>query len=186
MAMIRLLSGRFLEGKRIRSNNSAHFSLGLMTRCLLVTLFLASDIAIAQEPSLFRAAIDNWGGHNYTVELRDGKLIYTDGLGWSDNQAITVTPSPEQWRAFRRSLDAIPVWSWHDEYFALITDGTSWSFSIRYLDHSLATHGGNCYPDAHGSIGPAVRRTVAFQQFESAVEALLGGKRFRSEQDAAK
>jgi hypothetical protein len=40
MAMIRLLSGCFLAGKRIRPNNSAHFSLGRMTDFERLTLLV--------------------------------------------------------------------------------------------------------------------------------------------------
>jgi hypothetical protein len=162
------------------------FSLDLMTRLLFIAVLVTSSAAAAQEPSRLRAVIDNWGGHSYAVELKDGKLLYSDATAGSNADPITVSPSLEQWHAFRSALDAISVWSWHAEYFAAVFDGTGWSFSVQYPDRSLSTQGANSYPDAHGNAGPAVIRTAVFQQFESAVEALLGGKRFRSEQEASK
>jgi len=87
-----------------------------------------------------------------------------------------------------RALDAIPVWSWREKYWPSepVFDGTGWSFSVAYADRSLTSGSGNCYPDAHGAVGPVVLRTAAFVRLEAAIETLLGGKAFRSEQEAEK
>jgi len=160
-----------------------------MIRYLLVATFAVatSCVALAQAPSRLSASIDNFGGHTYAVDLRDGKLVYSDTTSKSVAQPITITPSPDQWREFRRALDAIGVWTWHERYMPneVVFNGTSWSLSLRYPDRSLVTGGGNCYPDAHGAPTGVALRTPAFRQFEAAVEALLGGKSFRSADDAA-
>ena len=160
-----------------------------MARCLFIAAFAIAITAVAsaQVPSRFSTAIDNFGGHSYSVELRDGKLVYSDTSAKSAAEPITIIPSLEQWHAFRRALDEIGVWVWHQTYMPneIIVDGTSWSFSVRYPDRSLLTSGGNCYPDAHGEPTGVPLRTPAFRQFEAAVEALLGGRSFRSADDAA-
>jgi hypothetical protein len=160
-----------------------------MSRYLIIATFAISItcVALAQTPSRFSASIDNFGRHSYTVELRDGKLLYSDTTPKSVAQPITITPSSDEWRAFRRALDAIGVWAWHESYMPNepILDGTSWSLSLRYPDRSLVTGGGNCYPDAHGNPTGVPLRTPAFSQFEAALEALLGGRSFRSGDDAA-
>ena len=100
-----------------------------MSRYLLIATFAAaiSCVALAQAPSRFSASIDNFGRHSYAVELRDGKLVYSDATPKSVAQPITITPSPEQWREFRRALDAIGVWAWHESYMPNepVFDGTS-------------------------------------------------------------
>ncbi len=158
----------------------------------VIVAFVTSSSASAQQiqeaPSRFSASIDNFGGHVYTVELRDGSLFYSDVAAQKTAEPIKVTPTAEQWRDFRRALDLLDVWAWHESYMPNepIFDGTSWSFSIRYPDRSLVTGGGNCYPEADGSPTGVPLRTPAFRRFEGAVEALLGGKPFRSADDEAK
>jgi hypothetical protein len=151
-----------------------------------MSLLIVGEIAVAQEPTRLQASIDNWGGRSYSVQLSNGKVLYSERSGADSPQITTVTPSIEQWRAFRRALDTIPVWSWHAEYITDVFDGTGWSLSVKYSDRSLVSEGGNCYPRANGEKGPDLLRTAAFQQLESAIEALVGGKTFRSEQDVEK
>jgi len=156
-----------------------------VTRYLfLVGAAAVANSLLAQEPSKLSASIHNSTSHTYTIELQGGKLLYSDATPKSSPSPITIVPSAEQWRSFRRALDAIPVWSWREHYVPSepVFDGTAWSFSVAYADRGLTSSGGNCYPDAHGAIGPIVLRTAAFVCFEAAIETLLGGKAFRSEQ----
>ena len=172
-----------------------HPAVAYLCRVRSVTryLFLVGAVAtanslLAQLPSKLSASIDNWASHTYTIELRGGKLLYSDATPKSSPDPSIVVPSAEQWRTFRRALDAIPVWSWREKYWPSepVFDGTAWSFSVAYADRSLTSGGGNCYPDAHGAVGPVVLRTAAFVRLEAAIETLLGGKAFRSEQEAEK
>ena len=159
------------------------FSLGLMTRHVLIALAVATNAALAQEPSRFRASIGRFGGHAYSVELNDGKLIYEDSVADAKPTSLTITPSADQLRAVRRALDELGAWAWRDSYQPneIILDGTSWSLSVRYPDRSLVTEGGNCYPDARGQPSGVPLRTPAFRKFEAAVETLLGGRPFHSD-----
>jgi hypothetical protein len=157
-----------------------------VTRYLfLVGAAATASSLLAQVPAKLSASIDNWTSHKYTIELQDGKLLYSDATPKSSPDSIIVVPSAEQWRIFRRALDTIPVWAWREKYWPSepVFDGTAWSFSVAYADRSLTSSGGNCYPDAHGAVGPIVLRTAAFVRLEAAIETLLGGKAFRSEQE---
>jgi hypothetical protein len=160
-----------------------------MTRSLLIATFAVATccVALAQAPSRFSASIDNFEHHRYALELRDGKLVYSDATPKSVVQPVTITPSPDQWREFRRALDRIDIWTWHETYRPneVVFDGTNWSLSVRYPDRSLVSGGSNSYPDALGAPTGVALRPPAFRQFEAAVEALLGGKSFRSADDAA-
>src|SRR2546430_1964452 len=101
-----------------------------MTRYLLIALAAVSKVALAEAPSRFRASIDNFSRHTYTLELRDdGKLVYQDATPETTPQPIAIAPTPEQWRDFRRALDAIGVWAWHDSYMRteVVFDGSGWS-----------------------------------------------------------
>jgi len=160
-----------------------------VTRYLfLVGAAAAANSLLAQVPSKLSASIGNFSSHTYTIELQGGKLLYSDATPKSSPGPTVVVPSAEQWRTFRRALDGIPVWSWREKYrpSELVFDGTHWSFSVAYADRSLTSGGGNCYPDAHGAVGPVVLRTAAFVRLETAIETLLGGEAFRSEQEAEK
>src|SRR5438477_68498 len=70
--------------------------------------------AFAQAPSRFSAAISNFTDHTYTVELRDGALLYSDAFGESASapRPTRITPTAEQWHVFRRALDSINIWQW--------------------------------------------------------------------------
>jgi hypothetical protein len=151
---------------------------------VLVALAVAASTSIAQQPSRFQAEVGTFGGHVYNVELRSATLVYEDSVGFTKS-TVVLTPSRQQWRAFRRALDEIGVWSWRERYEpdGVIFDGTGWSLSLRYPDRSLVTEGGNCYPDAHGERSSTTEVTATFRQFEAAVEALLGGRRFRADDE---
>jgi hypothetical protein len=154
-----------------------------MTRLVLTSLVIAASAALAQQPARFRVSIDNFGGHTYRVELRDGQLVYEDSVPKSTSEPSTIAPLSDQWRTFRRALDEIGVWTWHENYepTEIILDGTSWSLSVWYPDQHVVSGGGNCYPDARGQPTGVPLRTPAFRKFEAAVEALLGGRPFHSD-----
>jgi hypothetical protein len=157
-----------------------------MTRHLFAPAIAAaiSSIAPAQVPSRFSASIDNFSSHTYTVELRDEKLLYSDATPNTTAKPIVITPSHKQWREFRRALDTIDVWKWRDSYMPdeVIFDGTSWTLAVSYPDCSVISRGANSYPDARKDM---VQLSV-FRQLEAAIEALLGGRSFRTADHAPK
>jgi hypothetical protein len=144
---------------------------------LLIPELVADQKAAA--PVKFAAEISNWGDATYTVELRDGAVYYHDSEA-GPVEPLRVVPTDKQWAEFRATLEANNVWKWRSLYEPdqIITDGTSWFLSITFPDHSIAIRGFNCYPEADGRPGPAVRRTATFINFEKAVQRLIGGKPF--------
>lgn len=153
-----------------------------MTRYLFIVLVIGISVAVAQQPLDFYAGIDSFGSHSYRVLLRDGKLIYEDIDSDRPPVSTYITPSPEEWRAFRSTLDKIGVWAWRASYERkeTINDGTSWWLYVRYSDQHVDSRGGNCYPGASGECAGLPLRTPIFRKFEAGIEALLGGKPFHS------
>src|SRR5215211_7168200 len=156
-----------------------------MTRTALTTFVVSTCVAAAASaelPAKLEARIDNFERDRYTVELRDGNLSYRHTSGGEVVDEAEITPTAEQWRAFRKALDGIDVWAWQRSYEPeeTVFDGTSWWLSVRYADRSVFASGENCYPEADARPCLVGLRTLRFMRLESALEALLEGRSFRS------
>lgn len=148
---------------------------------LLATAFPGSSAEPAPVPDKFKAAIGGFG-LSYAVELRDGVLLYTENnfRGGKPAAPQRLAPTPEQWREFRRTLDAAGVWNWQKAYPSAGTvDGTQWSFAIAYGGKVVNSTGDNNYPGADGKPTGAPRPTKTFARVRAAISALLGGREFR-------
>jgi hypothetical protein len=157
-----------------------------MVKLSFVALFaIAATLIHAAEPSpipkRLSAYVGGFMGASYSVELRDGALVYTmSGLGHSSPKHKTVIPTAAQWRGFRQTLDEMNLWRWRKEYpNHSVADGTQWSLDIAYADHALHSHGDNNYPDDTGKPNRDPEPTKAFTRYLAAVEKLLGGAKFR-------
>ena len=88
-----------------------------------------------------------------------------------------IQPSPRHWRAFRKTLDRIGVWSWKRHYPNPpgFCDGTGWSVKIVYSDRSLVSSGDNCFPGRDGrALSISVHeRDNTFENFCRAVGRLI-------------
>ena len=70
------------------------------------------------------------------------------GDGGPNVDAQKITPTPAQWSAFRRALDAQKVWRWHGNYTkANATDTMTWSLKVEYADRSVVTAGAGWLTD---------------------------------------
>ncbi len=140
-------------------------------------------------PKKLVASVGGFLADSYSVELRNGALVYKAMKGVSKKRketSIEITPTPEQWRDFRRSLDDLKVWKWDSHYFNPgVTDGIIWTLEVEYHDHRIKTIGRNSYPDDTGVASDSPRQTKAFQRYLAAVEKLLGDKPFGGPKAAA-
>ena len=148
----------------------------LATACFAVSLVIfRPGIAGGPEfiPEQFAADIGRQGrGPVYSVQLQGTTLQYA-----KDKTVRKITPTKEQWRAFRRALDEANVWGWRPEYRANVTDGTAWSLRIKYSDHALNVKGHNAYPD-HAGNPNEILETRSFTRYLLAVQQLLGNRPF--------
>lgn len=131
-------------------------------------------------PERFRVKIGGFFGPSYSVRLKGSDLLYT---AW-DNDDITaenrITPTLEEWQAFRQSLDAIDVWGWQEFYANPgVTDGTHWSLEIEWDDRTIVSFGDNNYPVADGLPENDPDITPTFEEFLAAVRKLVGRLAFR-------
>jgi len=139
-------------------------------------------------PKRLRIGIGGYFGPCYGVTLEKGHLIYTYSARgpsggepkpeWPLDPKLRellgleplpvpdeIQPSPRQWRAFRKALDRIGVWSWKRHYPNPpgFCDGTGWSVKIVYSDKKLLSSGSNSYPGRDD-----------FRRFSRAVARLIG------------
>jgi len=146
-----------------------------------VTLCLPSLIAGDTDPipQRFHVRIGGFMGRSYEVQLQDGSLRYTTfGRGLS-SEPVEIRPTMEQWREFRRELDAIGVWRWRAEYSAPgVADGTQWSLDVAYADRAVKTKGSHHYPEGNPDSFGVSSGSKAFTRYLKAVQQLLGGKAF--------
>jgi hypothetical protein len=131
-------------------------------------------------PRRFVARIGGFLGSSYSVELKDGTLIYTaSGRGKTSVQRATITPTVVQWREFRQALDELKVWQWQNDYpRGGVMDGTQWLFEVAYSDRVLKSRGDNKYTDASGKPTGKPEFTPVFNRYLDAVKKLIGGKDF--------
>ena len=68
-------------------------------------------------PTAFSIRIARFYSHTYIVTLKGGTLSYLREQEIDQGPAAaTVTPTAEQWRAFRQALDKINIWQWQAAY----------------------------------------------------------------------
>ena len=142
----------------------------------------ASSLAAEPDPApkRFTAFVGGFLGPCYAVELRDGVLLHSATNTAEKVQFLKITPAPEQWREFRRSLDKLKVWQWRAEYpDPGVCDGTQWSLEIEFADRVLTSHGSNNFPSAGGKPSRTPEVTKEFAAYQTAVTRLLGGKEFQ-------
>jgi hypothetical protein len=134
-------------------------------------------------PSKLQLRIGGFGGPSHLVSLEGGSLTYRTVPPHPDAPETVklVTPSVEQWREFRNSLDKLGVWQWRREYMIPgILDGTNWSATIDYADKKASTRGQHSSYPKDGATNEQVSvEGEVFKGYLAAVEALLGGQPFR-------
>ena len=129
-------------------------------------------------PSNLSAWIGGYTGTSYQVDLvHGGSLHHSQASGYDPHMpslhdrvregCAVVTPYPEQWATFHKTLDRVGFWDWDESYSPTepIMDGTSWKVEIEWGDRSHSAHGSNEYP----------KKWVIFRR---ALRSLLGGLKF--------
>jgi hypothetical protein len=131
-------------------------------------------------PTRFVARIGGFLGSSYSVELKDGTLVYTaSDRGQTNVRHTTITPTDAAWREFRKTLDELKVWQWQNDYpRSGVVDGTQWLFEIAYSDRTLKSQGDNNYPDAAGKPTGKPEFTPFFNRYLGAIKKLIDGKDF--------
>lgn len=89
-----------------------------------------------------------------------------------------MSPSPEEWAAFRRALDSARVWEWAPEYpDPGVLDGIGWSIEIEWGPHRITSFGSNAFPsDDDVRVAQDIcdsRPTRLFDRFERGLRALV-------------
>ncbi len=125
---------------------------------------------------------------NYGVVL-DGKSLtyrvqtYDYAASKAAETSKTITPTPEQWRGFWKSMDEVGLWDWRPRYDdSRIFDGTFWSVEADHAGRSVRSQGRQLFPGQETIPGPGeIRRDRGplFEKYLAAVEKLLGGEPFR-------
>lgn len=107
-----------------------------------------------------RFYLGGYPGPFYTVESDGPELVY---LPREDGEQ-RITPTPAQWAAFGRTLEAAGVWRWQPAYVPdlMILDGTQWELELGDGKRELRTEGDNAEP-------------ATFKVFLRALRKLLGG-----------
>ena len=127
----------------------------------------------AHLPTTLRFEIGGFMGQSHDLWFKGGLLNYRTAAGaYSWGETIQISPGPEQWEAFWRTVDAADVWNWRAEYQDPgICDGTHWSLSLRYRGRTIRSQGSNAYP---GAEGPEVPPQSSFEAWLEALRQLTG------------
>ena len=131
-------------------------------------------------PAVFRAFIGGFMGPSFSVELDGDELVYRHSPGaYANWQELRLDAASLDWDALRATLDELNVWRWRDDYRSSVIDGTHWSLHLAWGESSCSAGGANCYPDSHAEPFPGSEPSPTFECYLSAVQRLLGGRRFR-------
>jgi hypothetical protein len=107
----------------------------------------------------------------HALQLDGTTLVYTIRVG-AQVETHKITPTPEQWGAFRRALDAQKVWRWRGNYSqGSGTEAATWSLKVEYADRSVAAAGAAAFPDR--STDKALPK-YAFNRYQLALQELIG------------
>jgi hypothetical protein len=160
--------------------SATHNSIFFWATCFAVFHVALLSPAIAEDypaiPKQLTAKLHAVREGNYSIELKGTTLLYRTPQNKKD---IRITPTPQQWRAFRQAIDEIDIWQWRSRYDGHITDNGDWSLSIGYADKSVGTGGDGGYPEETAAAGSCLRvTTTPFTRFRAAVQKLAGGRPF--------
>jgi len=100
-------------------------------------------------PTQLLIAIGGFMGSSYQLELKSGKLIYTEfRSGYEKIRDKIFQLTAEQWEAFWQVADDVNIWNWKKEYRnPEMLDGTSWRVNIKFKDKEMDSQGSNNSPD---------------------------------------
>ena len=127
------------------------------------------------QPLNMEFSIGGFFGGRYFIRLENDILEYGESVGHPDNGYIklSISPSKQKWKNFKKKLDAIDVWSWKNEYNnPNVLDGTQWELEIDYGDQKIKSYGSNLYP---GTADLDMDVTPEFKALLHALGLLLGG-----------
>jgi hypothetical protein len=122
-------------------------------------------LAFAVFPAAFAASADAQprtlsAAFSAVIKLEGGVLLYSSG-----RRTEKLSPTPQQWRAFRRAVDEAGVWSWQPSYERLATDGYGWTLHIEYPDRKIDSRGYAAIPDIK-----------SYRRCLYALQTLVGGR----------
>ena len=157
-------------------------AVNLSALLIAVALLCSPSLLVGETsaiPQQFHARVGGFMGYTYEVQLHDGRLQYARLGGGHKPQRARVRPTMEQWKDFRRELDAIDVWRWRSQYSTPgVSDGTQWSVDVAYPDRAVRTRGNNDYPGATPGPSGVPSGSKTFNRYLKAVQRLLGGRAF--------
>jgi hypothetical protein len=137
----------------------------------LALLLLAwSAGCLAQVPKVLVTEIQPGFKPAHSIQVDGDTLVYTTRFG-AEIQTRRITPPPERWTAFRRTLDRQNVWRWKGNYERKAPDSTRWLVKIEYDDRSLAAAGLGAFP-SRGTDRALPK--YAFTRYRYALQELLG------------
>ncbi|MEI6197103.1 MAG: hypothetical protein WCS42_22535 [Verrucomicrobiota bacterium] len=124
-------------------------------------------------PTQLKFTLGGYLAECHEAEWQRGKLWYRRAAGaylWQP--AVELTPTPEAWTRFWRTMETVGVWQWQKDYQDnSICDGTQWSLKLHHRERKVRCEGSNAYP---GSTGPDYSPTGDFAHFLQALRLLTG------------
>ena len=85
-------------------------------------------------PDSFEAFIGGYMGESYSIQWKQGKLVYEHfARGYEKEDTTEIEVSAKDWQRFRATLDRLSVWKWDARYETLIIndgDNIGWTTTI--------------------------------------------------------
>jgi len=101
----------------------------------------------------------------YKLILENSEVKVTPAP-WALNEAMTCTPSIEEWNKFLESIERLNVSNWKESYIdTSILDGTQWLFQIRTESFEIDTGGSNAYPENFNGLIMSINNLIPLPCF---------------------
>jgi len=138
-------------------------------------------------PQSLEISIGGYTGSSYSVKLERGCHVYQPYThGYQPLEALEISPSADEWKAFRQQLVQLDVWSWESDYEDPgATDGTNWTVDLKYPDKGISSGGSNNFPSEEAynedddTYNEDEDEDTYFDEFLRAVSRLLGSLTFQ-------
>lgn len=115
------------------------------------------DYGSRDTPSSFDFNVKNGNGDTLVIRYFYGKLFVNEKIQ-SATKAFDLEPTPEDWSAFRQSMDSIEIWEWNSGVDP--GEPNFWTLNLHIDGHDLDINGTHFNRNGWNTFASAVEKLI--------------------------